>query len=358
MYRVIDVSSNNGVLDWDKIKQSGVDGAIIRIGYGSDIESQDDSQAVRNMQECERIGMPYGTYIYSYALTAAEVDSEIAHTFRMIRDFQPTLGVWFDMEDSDGYKAQRGYPLADNGEMYTDFCIQYMEAMREGGYKTGVYANYNNFVNVLDDEKLTAFDGFHRWVARWGALEPGLECLLWQYTSDGAVDGSSARTDMNIYYGELKQDETAGDERIDIEYQVQLRSGRWLPVVVNEEDYAGLENEEIIGIAITTSKGYCLYQAHDENGWHANIDSRNTDIEDYINGYAGAMQPIDALRVYYYTPEDYAQTYGYKRAKYRVSPIGWDGYYPYQYDNETVNGQDGYAGVYGVKVDKVQMIIE
>ena len=63
-YRIIDVSSNNGQLDWDTIKSS-IDGVIIRIGYGSDIENQDDSQAIRNMQECERLGIPYGVYIYS-----------------------------------------------------------------------------------------------------------------------------------------------------------------------------------------------------------------------------------------------------------------------------------------------------
>ena len=67
-YRIIDVSDNNGQLDWDTIKSSIDGGAIIRIGFGSDFESQDDKQAIRNMRECERLGIPYGVYIYSYCL--------------------------------------------------------------------------------------------------------------------------------------------------------------------------------------------------------------------------------------------------------------------------------------------------
>ena len=77
-YRIIDVSSNNGVLNWDIIKEQ-IDGAIIRIGYGSDESNQDDEQAERNMTECERLGIPYGVYIYSYCLNMEEVRSEVTY---------------------------------------------------------------------------------------------------------------------------------------------------------------------------------------------------------------------------------------------------------------------------------------
>ena len=76
---VIDVSSHDGLIDWNRIEEH-VEGVIIRIGYGNDIEGQDDKQAIRNMNECERLGIPYGVYIYSYALTSDEVTSEINHT--------------------------------------------------------------------------------------------------------------------------------------------------------------------------------------------------------------------------------------------------------------------------------------
>lgn len=201
-YRIIDVSSNNGQLDWDIIKSS-IDGVIIRIGYGSDIESQDDSQAVRNMQECERLGIPYGVYIYSYCLNIEEVRSEAAHILRMIQGFNPVLGVWFDMEDADGYKRNHGLVPEQNGELLTDFCIEFMQIIKDAGYKTGVYANYSYFTNVLNDGRLMSFEGFNRWLAHWGIDEPSMDCLLWQCTSDAVINGSSARTDFNYYYGEL-----------------------------------------------------------------------------------------------------------------------------------------------------------
>lgn len=81
---VIDVSSHDGLIDWNRIEEH-IEGVIIRIGYGNDIEGQDDKQAIRNMNECERLGIPYGVYIYSYALTSDEVTSEINHTLRMLQ---------------------------------------------------------------------------------------------------------------------------------------------------------------------------------------------------------------------------------------------------------------------------------
>lgn len=208
MYKGIDVSSNNGVLDWDTIK-SQIDYAIIRGGYGSDEPGQDDSQAIRNMQECERLGIPYGVYLYSYALNMDEARSEAAHVLRMVQGFNPVLGVWFDMEDADGYKARHGFIPEQNGQELTDFCLEFMQIIKDAGYLTGVYASYSYFVNVLDDSRLTAFDGFNRWLAHWGIDFPSMDCLHWQYSSDGIVDGNgSSRMDMNYYYGELEDIES------------------------------------------------------------------------------------------------------------------------------------------------------
>lgn len=230
-YRIIDVSDNNGQLDWDTIKSS-IDGVIIRIGFGSDFESQDDKQAIRNMRECERLGIPYGVYIYSYCLNIEETRSEAAHILRMIQGFNPVLGVWFDMEDADGYKRNHGLVPEQNGELLTDFCVEFMQIIKDAGYKTGVYANYSYFTNILNNGRLMSFEGFNRWLAHWGIDEPSMDCLLWQYTSDGYIEGVSYYTetpiyddngvstgetttelhhrfDMNYYYGELPNVEPA-----------------------------------------------------------------------------------------------------------------------------------------------------
>lgn len=142
-------------------------------------------------------------YIYSYCLNIEEVRSEAAHILRMIQGFNPVLGVWFDMEDADGYKRNHGLVPEQNGELLTDFCIEFMQIVKDAGYTTGVYANYSYFTNVLNDGRLMSFEGFNRWLAHWGIDEPSMDCLLWQCTSDAVIDGSSARTDFNYYYGEL-----------------------------------------------------------------------------------------------------------------------------------------------------------
>ena len=83
MLKVIDVSYANGQVDWETVKPY-IDGAIIQLGYGMNIESQDDKQFSRNISECERLDIPYGVYLYSYADTMEKVRSEAEHTLRII----------------------------------------------------------------------------------------------------------------------------------------------------------------------------------------------------------------------------------------------------------------------------------
>ena len=201
MYIGIDVSDNNGVLDWDSIKASGKLFAMVRVGYGSNFESQDDKQAIRNMQECERIGMPYGAYIYGYALNADEATSEADHAIRMTKDHNPIMGIYIDMEDADGYKKRNGLIPEENGELLTDFCIIFMNKIRTVGYGTGIYANMNYFKNILSLER---FATYPKWLAIWGPDTcPEGDWTIWQFSSDGSVPGSSARTDVNYYMKEL-----------------------------------------------------------------------------------------------------------------------------------------------------------
>ena len=199
MFKGIDVSYSQGIIDWEKVKATGIEFALIRAGYGSDIESQDDAQAVRNMQECERLGIPYGVYLYSYALKIENAVSEAEHALRVVKNFNPQMGIWFDMEDADGYKAKKGLNVYNKRELITEMCETFCDKITEAGYKTGVYANKNYFDNVIitDDIK------YPLWLAHWGIDEPSMPCLFWQYTSDGSVDGINGRVDMNYYYGEL-----------------------------------------------------------------------------------------------------------------------------------------------------------
>lgn len=140
--------------------------------------------------------------------------------------------------------------------------------------------------------------------------------------------------------------------QIHFKYCVQVNN-KWLPEVVNLEDYAGIKGKQITGIAIGVDVGSLWYQVHIKNGsWLEPV--RKYDISDYENGYAGNGNPIDAIRVYYETPSDFAKKYGYQKAQYRVSSINGN-YYSWQFDDEIGNGQDGYAGLMGQAIDRFQI---
>lgn len=370
---VIDVSGHDGLIDWDSAKEH-IEGVIIRIGYGNDYAYQDDKQAIQNMDECERLGIPYGVYIYSYAMTMQETESEISHTLRMLKGRNPVRGVWFDMEDADEYKKNHGMDVysEEDRTLLTDFCIRFIEEMHSRGYITGVYANYDYYKNVLDTNRLSMTEGFNMWLAHWGVEEPDMDCMMWQF---GAYRIGDHEFDGNIYYADYSSPykdayiETSAQagRKANVIYQAQIDGDYWLPQVINDEDYAGIRGRNITGITLSTDIGYAVYRVYSNGRWLAYVDSRNSDISDYYNGYAGNGYSIEAVEVYYYTPDTllynegpHYQAFtenGYKYAYYRVSTTGND-YFPYQTDNERNDGQDGYAGIYGRKVDRFQIVIK
>ena len=139
---------------------------------------------------------------------------------------------------------------------------------------------------------------------------------------------------------------------VTVTYRVRTTKGSWLPEVTNLNDYAGLRGQAITDVAIKVSKGSVKYRVHVKGGgWLSWITGY--DLNDAY-GYAGNGKPIDAIQVYYYTPEGIRP---YKKAKYRVSPLNGS-YWPWQHDTETTGGQDGYAGSFGQRMDRFQLEIE
>lgn len=135
-------------------------------------------------------------------------------------------------------------------------------------------------------------------------------------------------------------------------YRVRTREDGWLPEVKNLNDYAGIENHAITDIAIKVDKGSLWYQVHTKNGkWLGKITGYN--IKDSQKGYAGNNSPIDAIKIYYTTPEAQKKKNIVKYAKYKVSPTNSSTFYDWQTDTSTSNGQDGYAGAFGITMDKI-----
>ena len=135
-----------------------------------------------------------------------------------------------------------------------------------------------------------------------------------------------------------------------------MRSGgKWLKEVDGLSSYAGIAGKAVTDVAVKVSAGKVRYRVHVKGGgWLPYVTGY--DIGDHENGYAGDLKPIDAVEIYYYTPSDFAHSSGYFRAKYRVAPVG-GAYFGWQYDNEKTAGQDGYAGLFGRTIDKLQVTL-
>ena len=184
----IDVSEHQGQINWDKVKADGIDFAIIRCGYGMDQTDQDDLYFEYNASECERVGIPYGVYLYSYATTTARASSEADHVLRLIEGHTLSYPVYYDMEDASTLSS-------DLAAIATTFC----DKITAAGYPVGVYANLNWWSNYLTDP---CFDNWYRWVAQYySSCGYQGEYAMWQYTSSGSVDGISGRVDMNYQIG-------------------------------------------------------------------------------------------------------------------------------------------------------------
>ena len=193
-----------------------------------------------------------------------------------------------------------------------------------------------------------------------GTLVPGKNLTWHSMFTSTDCPGDYLRSKMQYIADEANKinNESTSNE-VNVYYMARTKKHGWLKEVKNLEDYAGYENSPITGLAIRVDKGSVRYRVHikeikDNNGniivkgrWLPYVTDYN--IKDKINGYAGNGNIIDCVEVYYYTPKNIRP---YKKAKYKVNN------YPYQYDNEKIKGQDGYAGVYGVTATKFQIIIE
>lgn len=190
--KVIDVSHHNGTIDWQKVKDAGYH-AIIRLGYGQKIASQRDKQAARNVQECERLGIPYGLYLYSYADGAVKARGEAQHAIDFIKENCAENFVYPCFIDIEEKKLLR---YAD------EVAIRFCNDLSDNDIKAGVYASESVWLSQLKDfsTRADAFD-FFKWVAKWSDKMPEVSNIsFWQYTDRGSVPGVSGACDISYSY--------------------------------------------------------------------------------------------------------------------------------------------------------------
>ena len=173
----VDISSLNGNVSIEKIKNAGYDFVMIRCGYGSDLTVQDDSQFENNVKKCEAAGVPWGAYLYSYALNTDEAASEAKHVIRLLKGKRPTMPVAFDMEDGDGYKRRNGMP---SNKSLVEICKRFLSDIRRAGYYPMLYASLSWLNNQLNDQSL--LKTYDVWVAQWNSTcDYRGSYGMWQY---------------------------------------------------------------------------------------------------------------------------------------------------------------------------------
>ena len=215
--RGIDVSEWQGQIDWEKVKASGVDFAFLRCGYGKDLTKQDDAYFVRNANECERLGINYGVYLFSYATSVADAKSEAAHVLRLLEGRKPQYPVFYDLEDGNTTGKLGNTKILEIAKVFA-------ETVEAAGYTVGIYANYHWNTTKLTDPW---YDTKPRWIAQYNDTNDYEGSFdFWQYTKSGIVPGVPGNCDMN--YGYVDYNATSQPEASETPYTlnaVVLRRG-------------------------------------------------------------------------------------------------------------------------------------
>ncbi len=194
--KVIDVSEHQGIIDWNMVK-GNVDGVIIRCGYGDDAVIQDDKQWKRNADECTRLGIPFGTYLYSYATSMAQAQSEAQHVLRCVKGYKLSYPIYLDLEENGTQAGAIG-----RAELFGDI-------IEKAGYWCGMYANLHWWLNYLG-----GLDRFTKWIAQYNSTLDfvGTNKDMWQYSSTGRINGISGNVDLNECYRDFPYEINGGSQ--------------------------------------------------------------------------------------------------------------------------------------------------
>lgn len=199
IYRGIDVSQWQGDIDWQKVKADVVDFAILRAGYG---RGNIDPKFERNADECTRLEIPFGVYWFSYAYTVEMARSEAKHCLEAVKTYKLDYPIAFDFEyDSVDFALNNN--VAVSKELASAMARAFLDEIKAAGYYAVLYANPAYLASYFDEKIPGEYD---IWLAQWPYKIPSPEPKpfqaggLWQYTSNGSVNGINGRVDMNYAY--------------------------------------------------------------------------------------------------------------------------------------------------------------
>lgn len=193
--RGIDVSKYQGNIDWGAVSASGINFAIIRVGYRGSSTGVlvEDPYFRQNIAGATKAGIKVGVYFFTQAVTKAEAVEEASMAMSLVSGYKMTYPIFIDTESASNGRAN-SLSKSERTAIVNAFC----QTVRSGGYKAGVYASKSWFNNQLNT---SALNGYCIWVAQYNS-----ECTysgkkdIWQYTSSGKVSGIKGNVDMNISY--------------------------------------------------------------------------------------------------------------------------------------------------------------
>lgn len=189
LYSGIDVSKWQGTIDFNKVKQSGVDFVMLRTGFGR-FEGQEDKFFTPNYQAAKKAGLFVGAYHYSYAKTQEEAREEANFCLSIIEGKKFEFPIAFDMEERSVALLGRDKVSA----IAKAFC----DVLEDAGYYVSIYANKSWLLNYFTEE---IFQKYDIWLAHWVETTDFPKAYgMWQYTSDGEVHGVSGRVDLDDAY--------------------------------------------------------------------------------------------------------------------------------------------------------------
>lgn len=196
----IDISEHNGNINLSNYVGQFV---IIRVGWGSFTA---DKKFVRNVQECKRLGIPFGVYHYSYALNPETAKREAEAVLKAIEPYKHDIkvGVWFDMEDADHWKVKHGFKIVR--ETIEPICYTFCKTVEDAGYYTGIYCSESWLRHLGESNKR-----FDKWVASWGTNNGTLQNNTQEYGT--LHQYTSKPLDRNIMYAEISRYDTFAEHK-------------------------------------------------------------------------------------------------------------------------------------------------
>ena len=203
LFKGIDVSHHQGIIDWQKVKDSGVQFALIRACFGWDNDEQIDKQFAANVSGCEDVGLSYGLWHYSYATCAADARREAAFFLRVIKGCKPLFPVHFDFEEAfqvGGSKkgiTYEGY----SPEKQLQTIEAFLKEVEAAGYYGGIYMSASPLQRLLRyaPDRISRYDA---WVAHVNAAKPSYSGAygIWQHSWKGSIPGISGDVDLDYAY--------------------------------------------------------------------------------------------------------------------------------------------------------------